>query len=73
MTKETADAVLQTSPSDGEAKAAWVYLLHTFKPAMLQLPALRSYASEGDHGLTYVTRYLRKDPGPEYWTDVKQD
>lgn len=58
--------------SEGEAREAWVYLLHTFKPAMLQLPALHSYASEGDHGLKYVSRYLRKDPGPEYWTDVKE-
>ena len=52
--------------------SAWVYLLHSFKPAMLQLPTLESYSAAGDHGLPYLPRYLRDKPGHEYWTDVKQ-
>ena len=51
----------------------WIYILHKFKPHMLELPFLTSYESKGDHGLPYVARYLRKNPGPEYWTDVKEE
>ena len=49
----------------------WVYLLHKYKPHMVELPYLESYSAKGDHGLEYVARYLRKKPGPEYWNDVK--
>lgn len=56
-----------------EKLEVWIYLLHKYKSHMKDLPFLESYESEGDHGLAYVKRYLRPTPGPEYWSDVKQN
>ncbi|KAF2359512.1 Gamma-glutamylcyclotransferase AIG2-like [Trinorchestia longiramus] len=43
-----------TPPAPGTELDVWVYLLHSFKPAMLELPMLLSYSAKGDHGLEYV-------------------
>ncbi|XP_068234655.1 putative gamma-glutamylcyclotransferase CG2811 isoform X2 [Palaemon carinicauda] len=44
-------AVLQDS---GEEVDIWIYLLHHYKPHMIELPFLKSYQHNGDHGLKYV-------------------
>ena len=49
----------------------WIYLLHDYKPHMLELPYHISYSSKGDHGKGYVARGDRAEPGASYWTDVK--
>ena len=49
----------------------WIYLLHDYKPQMLQFPYLVSYSSNGTHGQKYVSNYLRDERGADYWTDVK--
>ncbi|XP_071549996.1 putative gamma-glutamylcyclotransferase CG2811 isoform X2 [Panulirus ornatus] len=51
----------------------WMYILFGFKPYMMDLPFLKAYYSEGDHGKKYVSHYLREVTGPEYWNDVKVD
>lgn len=61
-------AVLQDSEQEIDC---WIYLLHQYKPHMLELPFLKSYLSKGDHGKDYIARYLREEMGSEYWTDVK--
>ncbi|XP_018021565.1 putative gamma-glutamylcyclotransferase CG2811 [Hyalella azteca] len=64
----------ETTPPTAASEAtvdAWVYLLPSFKPAMLDLPRLKSYSASGPHGLAYMPRYARPKPGPEYWVDVK--
>ncbi|KAB7505203.1 putative gamma-glutamylcyclotransferase [Armadillidium nasatum] len=68
--RKVKEVILEES---GEKCEVWIYLLHTFKDSMLNLPFLVSYESKGDHGLPYVMRYLREKPGSEYWSDVKQE
>ncbi|KAK7013342.1 hypothetical protein SK128_018400 [Halocaridina rubra] len=38
----------------GEEVECWIYLLHRYKPHMLELPFLTSYTAKGDHGLEYI-------------------
>lgn len=58
----------------GKEVEAWVYLLHQYKPFMMELPFLSDYCSlPDDSDKKYITRSLREVPGPEYWKDVKQD
>lgn len=40
---------------------AWVYLLQTFKDALLQLPNLTRYTSDGSHGLPYCEPAARDE------------
>ncbi|XP_076028859.1 putative gamma-glutamylcyclotransferase CG2811 isoform X2 [Oratosquilla oratoria] len=55
----------------GEETTAWIYLLHSYKSFMPDLPNLVSYSSKNDGTEDYIPSYLREVQGPEYWTDVK--
>lgn len=56
-----------------EERECWVYLLHRYKPHLMELPFLDDYCAVDDPEKQYMPRYLREKPGPEYWTDVKLD
>ncbi|XP_042892878.1 putative gamma-glutamylcyclotransferase CG2811 [Penaeus japonicus] len=38
----------------GEVIECWIYLLHKYKPHLLDLPMLNAYFSRGSHGKTYI-------------------
>ncbi|XP_050685982.1 putative gamma-glutamylcyclotransferase CG2811 isoform X2 [Eriocheir sinensis] len=57
----------------GEERECWVYLLHCYKPHLMDLPFLEDYCAVDDPEKVYIARCLRKEPGPEYWVDVKLD
>jgi len=57
---------------DNSSITAYVYLLPNFKPAMLSLPMLTSYDTNGDHGLAYVPRYSREKDNISLWSEVTQ-
>lgn len=57
----------------GEERECWVYLLHRYKPHLMDLPFLEDYCAVDDSEKQYCVRYMRDKPGPEYWTDVKLD
>ncbi|XP_047484468.1 putative gamma-glutamylcyclotransferase CG2811 isoform X1 [Penaeus chinensis] len=50
-----------TLEATGEVVECWIYLLHKYRPDLLDLPMLKSYSSKGSHGKEYVARYLRED------------
>ncbi|XP_045108699.1 putative gamma-glutamylcyclotransferase CG2811 isoform X1 [Portunus trituberculatus] len=57
----------------GKELECWVYLLHKYKPFMMELPFLNDYiAAADDPEKQYIARYLRKE-GDDYWLDVKMD
>lgn len=59
--------VKATMQESKEAIDCWIYLLHHFRPELLELPHLSTYFSKGD----FVPRHMRDIKGPEYWSDVK--
>lgn len=59
----------------GKEVDCWVYLLHRYKPYMMELPFLDDYklAVDNDPDNTYKLSKLIEIVGNEYWTDVKLD
>ncbi|KAK8396207.1 hypothetical protein O3P69_005339 [Scylla paramamosain] len=59
----------------GKEVECWLYLLHKYKPFMMELPFLDDYnAAPDDPDKQYMPRYLReKGNENEYWSDVKVD
>lgn len=56
----------------GKELECWVYLLHKYKPFMMELPFLDDYsAADDDPDKQYKPRYLREEG--VYWSDVKMD
>lgn len=56
-----------------EERECWVYLLHRYKPHLMDLPFLEDYCAVDDPEKRYIARYLRDKTGQVYWTDVKLD
>lgn len=56
----------------GKELECWVYLLHKYKPFMMELPFLDDYSAvDDDPDKQYKPRYLREEG--VYWSDVKMD
>ena len=55
----------------GKEVECWVYLLHHYKPYMMQLPFLDDYRDD-DQDKKFVENFLRES-GFEYWSEVKLD
>jgi hypothetical protein len=46
-------------------RVCWTYFMRNYKADMLDLEAMHSYDSYGDHGKKYVERYLRTESAAE--------
>lgn len=49
------------SLDDNSSITAWIYFIKNFKPELLKKQTFESYSNNDNHGLKYVSRYLRND------------
>lgn len=57
------------SLDENSSITAWIYFIKNFKPELLKKQMFESYSNNGNHGLKYVSRYLRNDT-VDYKTEI---